>query len=144
MIICLAIAIIIIIAWIVFIALGFKDDTLIGIEVIICGVMIVGLVDSFLILPFLALDKSSGTTIGTITAVDKTFWGTTKLYIKTTENNEDSYCIENEEISNQAKELLGKRVQLYYGERVGLYHLNQCRIAPIEKIDEVQDEKGTN
>ena len=54
-------------------------------------------------LPFLVIDKSSGSTVGTITSVDKNFWGTTALYIKSTETNEEKYCIEyNEELVEKA------------------------------------------
>ena len=93
--------------------------------------------NALILSPFVALDKSSGTTIGTITAVDKDFFGTTTLYIKTTENK-DEYCMEDDTIINQAKELVGKKVQLYYGERVGIYPLNKCRKAPIDKIEKIE------
>ena len=71
-------------------------------------------------IPFIVLDKASGSTIGTITSVDKNFFGTTALYIKTTETNEEKYCIEfNEDLENQAKKLIGKKVKISYGKRVG-------------------------
>ena len=70
-------------------------------------------------LPFLVIDKSSGSTVGTITSVDKNFWGTTALYIKSTETNEEKYCIEyNKELEEKAKELIGKKVKVSYGKRV--------------------------
>ena len=37
---------------------------------------------------FVNIDKNSGATVGTITSVDKNFFGTTALYIKTTETTE--------------------------------------------------------
>ena len=37
---------------------------------------------------FIVLDKGSGSTIGTITSVDKNFFGTTALYIKTSETTQ--------------------------------------------------------
>ena len=86
---------------------------------------------------FLVLDKGSGSTIGTITSVDKNFFGTTSVYVKTSENSQEQYCIENEDIVNLAKEMIGKEVKISYGERVGLYSTNMCHSAPIEKIEEV-------
>lgn len=95
----------------------------------------------FLVLfPFLVLDKSSGSTIGLITSVDKNFFGTTALYIKTSETTQEKYCIENEEIVNQSKELIGKEVKIEYGKRVGLYSTGKCSQAPVESIEEVNHE----
>lgn len=91
------------------------------------------------LLPFIVIDKYSGTTVGTITSVDKNFFGTTSVYIKTTETNEEKYCIEfNKKLENQAKELIGKRVQINYGERVGIYSTEKCHQAPIEEIKETK------
>lgn len=93
-------------------------------------------------IPFIVLDKASGSTIGTIISVDKNFFGTTALYIKTTETNEEKYCIEfNEELESQAKKLIGKKVKISYGKRVGLYSTGKCHQAPIETIEEIKNEK---
>ena len=90
-------------------------------------------------LPFIVLDKGSGSTIGTITSVDKNFFGTTALYIKTSETTQEEYCIEfNEELETKAKELIGKEVKVSYGERVGLYSTGKCNQAPIESIESVE------
>lgn len=89
-----------------------------------------------LILPFFVMDKGSGSTIGTITSVDKNFFGTTAVYIKTSETTQEKYCIEfDEELENKAKELIGKEVKISYGERVGFYSTGKCHQAPIEEID---------
>lgn len=89
-----------------------------------------------LLLPFIVLDKGSGSTIGTITSVDKNFFGTTALYIKTTETTQEKYCIEfDKELEEQAKELIGKEVKVSYGERVGLYSTGKCSQAPIKSIE---------
>ena len=89
-----------------------------------------------IILPFVVIDKASGSTLGTITSVDKSFWGTTNLYIKTTENNEEKYCIEfDEELEQTAKDLIGKKVKISYGTRIGLYSTGKCHEAPVEKIE---------
>lgn len=90
-------------------------------------------------LPFLVLDKGSGSTIGTITSVDKNYFGTTALYIKTSETTQEEYCIEDKDISNKAKELIGKNVKVEYGTRVGLYSTGRCSQAPIEKIEEIKE-----
>lgn len=89
-----------------------------------------------IILPFVVIDKARGSTLGTITSVDKSFWGTTNLYIKTTENKEEKYCIEfDEEIEQTAKDLIGKKVKISYGTRIGLYSTGKCHEAPVEKIE---------
>lgn len=90
-------------------------------------------------LPFLTIDKSSGQTIGTITSVDKNFFGTTAIYIRTTQNNEEKHCIEfDEELEEKANTLIGKEVIVKYGTRVGLYSTGKCSEAPIEYIEEVK------
>ena len=91
----------------------------------------------FGILPFIRLDKSSGSTIGTITSVDKNFFGTTAIYIKTSETEQEEYCIEDEGVVEQAKELIGKEVKVEYETRVGLYSTGRCSSAPIENIEEI-------
>ena len=91
------------------------------------------------IFPFVILDRGSGSTIGIITSVDKNFFGTTALYIKTSETTQEKYCIEfDEELEANAKELLGKEVKVSYGERVGLYSTGKCSQAPIETIEAVR------
>ena len=54
---------------------------------------------------FVSIDKKSGSTVGTITSVDKNFFGTTALYIKTTETTEEQYCIEDNRIISKWKEV---------------------------------------
>lgn len=89
-----------------------------------------------LLIPFIVIDKHSGATIGTITSVDKNFFGTTALYIKTTENKEEEYCIEfDEELETQANKYIGEKVKISYGKRVGFYSTGKCSQAPIEKIE---------
>jgi len=89
-----------------------------------------------LFIPFLVIDKNSGSTIGTITSVDRSFWGYTKLYIKTTETNEEEYCIEyDDELILMAQENLGNKVKISYDERVGFYSVSKCHQSPIIKIE---------
>ena len=94
---------------------------------------------------FVNIDKNSGATVGTITSVDKNFFGTTALYIKTTETTEERYCIEDNKLAEIAKENIGKKVRINYGNRVGIYSTGACDNAPvdtIEVINEVNNVKG--
>ena len=138
MIICLILAIIILIAGL---AIGiyntkeYADDFIEATGYIIGCLFLASIISFLLVLPFLALDKSSGSTVGKITSVDKNFFGTTAIYIKVNETKEEKYCAEDEKIIELAKKYIGKYVKVSYGTRVGLYHLNQCRQAPLEKIE---------
>lgn len=114
------------------------DESLIFVPVGIIAIL------SFIGCFFLIIDKGAGSTIGEITSVDKNFFGTTAVYVKTSETSQETYCIEDEEIVNKAQELIGKRVRIYYGERVGLYSTGKCSQAPISKIEEVGNEKDND
>lgn len=117
---------------------GIVDDGVgIGIEMFILMLVFASLVG---ILPFIRLDKSSGSTIGTITSVDKNFFGTTAIYIKSSETTQEKYCIEDDKVVEQAKELIGKEVKVEYGTRVGLYSTGRCSSAPIKKIEKLNKE----
>ena len=136
MIICLILGIIlIIVAVAIAINVFINEGCIDGIGTLFIGIVVVGLIDLVLVGPFVALDRSSGSTVGKITSVDKNFFGTTAIYIKVNETKEEKYCAENENVIEYAKENIGKYVKVSYGTRVGLYHLNQCRQAPIEKIE---------
>ena len=94
----------------------------------------------FVIIPFFVLDKSSGATIGEITSIDKNLGGTTALYIKTNNATEEKYCIEyNQELIDKANELIGKKVKITYGERVGFYFSDKCHQSPVETIEEIKE-----
>lgn len=125
------------IATIIFIGMASAEgDFEFVIALIFGGLVVIGLE----FLPFVVIDKASGSTIGTITSVDKNFFGTTALYIKTTETNEEEYCIEfDEKLENQAKELIGKKVKITYGKRVGLYSTGKCSEAPVDTIEVLED-----
>lgn len=116
--------------------IGFVEDE-IGAG-IICAIAVL----FFEIIPgiyFVVIDKNAGSTIGTITSVDRNFFGTTSIYIKTSENSQEQYCIEDDKIVNQAHELIGQDVKISYGTRVGLYSTNKCHSAPVEKIEAIDD-----
>ena len=93
---------------------------------------------------FVSIDKKSGSTVGTITSVDKNFFGTTALYIKTTETTEEQYCIEDEDLVEIAKENIGKKVRISYGTRVGIYSTGACDNAPIDIIEVINEENNVN
>lgn len=115
---------------------AFKDDEFeVGLTILFIGAFIA----FFTALPFIVLDKGSGSTIGEITSVDKNYFGTTALYIKTSETAQEEYCIEDEKVALQASELIGKKVKVSYGERVGIYSTGACSQAPIEVIEELVD-----
>ena len=94
-----------------------------------------------LLVPFTVIDKGAGSTIGEITSVDKNFFGTTAVYIKTSEISQEKYCIEDNNLALKASDLIGKKVKVYYNERVGLFSTGACNEAPIIKIKEVENEK---
>lgn len=89
---------------------------------------------------FGVIDKSAGVTQGYITSVDKNFFGTTAIYIKTSESSQEEYCIEDEEIAAIANENIGKKVTVKYGKRVGLYSTGKCSQGPINSIKLVENE----
>lgn len=91
---------------------------------------------------FVNIDKNSGATVGTITSVDKNFFGTTAIYIKTTETTEEQYCIEDNKLSEVAKENIGKKVKISYGTRVGIYSIGACNNAPIDIIEVINEENN--
>lgn len=113
------------------IGLAIGETILLWITVVIIMLLTFGI-------PFVVLDKASGSTIGTITSVDKNFFGTTGVYVKTSETTQEKYCIEDETISKQASELIGSKVKISYGQRVGLYSTGKCKQAPLTSIKIVE------
>lgn len=89
---------------------------------------------------FVTIDKKSGATVGTITSVDKNFFGTTALYIKVNETSEEKYCIEDKELAEIAKENIGKKVRINYGTRIGVYSTGKCDEAPVDTIAIINEE----
>lgn len=116
---------------------SWSDATVIAVVYWVCYLFVIAIT----IKPFVVLDKASGSTIGLITSVDKNFFGTTAVYVKTSETEQEKYCIENEDISKQAKELIGKNVKIEYGTRVGFYSTGKCNQAPISKIEIIEEDK---
>lgn len=135
MIVLISLAIIVLIIGIVITVVGFMEDIVTGILAFIGSMVVVFLIDMLLLSPILVLDKSSGMTIGTITSVDKNYFGSTAIYLKTDETTQEKYCAENEDIIEFAKNNIGKKVKIGYGTRIGFYKLSQCDQAPIEHIE---------
>lgn len=133
MIICFILAVILTIGMIVLMVQDFDADSF------MFGLLLIIMINLVLVAPFVVLDKSSGATVGTITSVDKDFFGTTSVYVKTSETEQEQYCVEDYEVVLQAKELIDQKVKISYGERVGLYGFGRCKSAPIEKIEKMEE-----
>jgi len=135
---------IIIIIVIAIITLGAMGVTLMAIQEQETG-MIGGVFLTWLILigicmlPFLTIDKAAGTTIGEITSVDKNFFGTHAIYIKTSETEQEKYCTESLDVTKIAVNNIGKKVKIKYNTRVGLYSTGACSEAPVVKIELVEE-----
>lgn len=135
---------IIIIIVIAIITLGAMGVTLMAIQEQETG-MIGGIFITWLILtgvcmsPFLTIDKASGTTVGEITSVDKNFFGTHAIYIKTSETEQEKYCTESLDVTKIAVNNIGKKVKIKYNTRVGLYSTGACSEAPVIKIELVEE-----
>ena len=136
MIILISLAIMVLIFWIVIATIAFREEDIVeGIVIFLFGLLIVFIIDLVILSPVLVLDKSAGMTIGEITSVDKNFWGSTAIYLKTSEIEQEKYCAEDEDIIEFAKNHIGEKVRIGYGKRVGFYKLSQCNQAPIEHIE---------
>ena len=98
----------------------------------LCGIVV--------LIFFFVCDKSAGVTQAYITSVDKNFFGTTAIFIKTSESSQEEYCIEDDKIVDIANENIGKKVTVKYGKRVGLYSTGRCNQGPIESIKLVENE----
>lgn len=107
---------------------------------VIGGVFITWLVlTGVCVVPFLTIDKAAGTTVGEITAVDRNFFGTHAIYIKTSETEQEKYCTESLDITKIAVNNIGKKVKIKYNTRVGLYSTGACNEAPVIKIELVEE-----
>ena len=140
----IVLAIIVLIIGIIVTTIAFANDIETGICALIGSMVVVFIVDLFILSPIFVLDKSSGMTIGTITSVDRNYFGSTAIYLKTDETTQEKYCAENEEIIEFAKNNIGKKVKIGYGTRVGFYKLSQCDQAPITHIERVKDVQSSN
>ena len=135
---------IIIIIVIAIIALGAMGATLMAIQEqetgMIGRVFLIWLIlTGICMLPFLTIDKAAGTTVGEITSVDKNFFGTHAIYIKTSETEQEKYCTESLDVTKIAVNNIGKKVKVKYGTRVGLYSTGACSQAPIKEIEIIEE-----
>lgn len=101
---------------------------------IFMAVIFIGII----MIPTIVIDTHSGYTVGEITSVDKNTFGSTSVYIKTTNNKEEKYCVETDEKAKEAAELIGKKVKISYGKRVGIYSVSKCDQAPIDSFEEIE------
>lgn len=92
-------------------------------------------------LPFWVIDKHSGMTKGVVTSVDENFFGTTAIYIKTSETTQEKYCIEDPDLAEMAYGVIGQEVTIKYGKRIGLYSTGKCSQSPVEYIGVSNAEK---
>lgn len=104
--------------------------------------IIYAVIMAFSLTPFVCIDYKSGKTTGTITSVDSNLWGTKALYIRTTANKEEEYCIEDEELKKIAEESVGKEVTISYGKRVGFYSTGACNQSPVDKIEIIETDNN--
>lgn len=122
-------------------AIGFIFESIQDQETeLIKGVVFVWLILTGLcMIPFLVIDKASGTTVGEITSVDRNFFGTHAIYIKTSETEQEKYCTESLDITKIAVNNIGKKVKVKYNTRVGLYSTGACSEAPIVELELVEE-----
>ena len=107
-----------------------------------CSVVSLFLCAIVVLIFFFVCDKSAGVTQGYITSVDKNFFGTTAVFIKTSESLQEEYCIEDDKIVDIANENIGKKVRVNYGTRVGIYSTGACNNAPIDIIEVINEENN--
>lgn len=125
-----------IITGIILLVIGTKEDDVFNGCCCLAGCLFISFC---LTIPFIKMDAGSGSTIGTITSVDKNFFGTTAVFIKTSETAQEEYCIEDEEVAQIARDSIGKNVKFYYGERIGIFSTGRCDNAPVEKIEVISE-----
>lgn len=127
---------IVLVGGIVLLAIGIAEKevgtgfAMLGLAIFICGLIS---------LPFWVIDKKAGQTVGTITSVDKNFFGTTAVYIKINESKEEKYCVEADNLEDLANKYIGKQVSVKYGKRIGLFSTGKCGEAPLESIKLVEN-----
>ena len=86
---------------------------------------------------FIVVDTNNKTIEGILTNVEKNWYGTYTIYIRTDKN--EKYCVENKDIINMANELIGREVIIGKGTREGMYGITKCHEAPITHIERVKD-----
>lgn len=101
-----------------------------------------------LIVAFGAFDPHTGANAGTLTAVDKNFFGTYSVFINDGQYDNNSgktgytYCIDadNAELIAKVQSMIGKKVKVSYPEtRFGFYTWDKCKQAPLKEIEEAKE-----
>lgn len=93
-------------------------------------------------IPFVVIDNDNKTIEGILTNVEKNWYGTYTIYIRTDKN--EKYCTENKSIVEFAKKELGRKVIIGKGTREGIYGITKCHQAPIEHIERIKDVQSEN
>ena len=91
------------------------------------------------VIAFLVMDNYPGDAAGKVTKVNRNFFGTTAIYVRTSETNEEEYCIEDSELSKKAYGYIGKDIKLHHTARVGLYSSGACSQGPVDRIELSED-----
>lgn len=107
-----------------------------GIIRLILSIIILLMAMYIFAIPFIVIDNNNGMIEGRITNVEKNWYGTYTIYIRTDKN--EKYCTENKSIGNKANELIGREVILGKGTREGIYGITKCHEAPIVHIERVK------
>ena len=110
----------------------------IGLQILSMSLVIAGLIFLF---RFVVLDWESGATIGIVTSVDSTRYSNVNFYVKTSEVEQEKYCIDSNDVNKfgDLSEYIGKKVKITYGKRVGVYEATKCKQSPIETITVVEE-----
>lgn len=115
-----------------------------------------GVIDFYLIMIFgvlvllmavpqvLVIDKNPDMTIGILVGIDENPFGTYTVYIRNNDSEQKHYCMEDRDIIEYTKTLLGETVRVGWGERVGIYPLEKCNQAPIIHIERWEDYDNSN
>lgn len=115
-----------------------------------------GVIDFYLIMIFgvlvlsmavpqvLVIDKNPDMTIGILIGMEENPFGTYTVYIRNNDSDQKHYCMEDRDIIEYAKTLLGETVRVGWGERVGIYPLEKCNQAPIIHIERWEDYDNSN
>ena len=113
-----------------------------GIIRLILSIIILLMAMCIFVIPFIVVDTDNKTIEGTLTNVEKNWYGTYTIYIRTDKN--EKYCVENKDIINMANELIGREVIIGKGTREGMYGITKCHEAPITHIERVKDVQSSN
>ena len=114
----------------------FKNSFVYGCISLLGNFIIGAFITMVVITCFVVIDTNNKTIQGRITNVEKNWYGTYTIYIRTNKN--EKYCTENKDIVEFAKKELGRKVIIGKGTREGIYGITKCHEAPIVHIERVK------